>query len=112
MAQIPDWTMSATVDYRHPIGDKSNAFVNFNYQGQRGGIQDTVTASTPAIAMTDFDIFGARAGLNLDKIQIAMFVRNITDRQIQVLKFMQAGFPLSVRYNKPRTIGVSMSTRW
>ncbi len=112
VAQIPDWTMSASVDYRHPISDKSNVFVNFNYQGQRGGIQDTVTATTPAIYMTDFDLFGARAGFNFNKVQVAAFVRNITDRQIQVLKFMSAGYPLSVRYNKPRTIGVSMSTRW
>lgn len=112
VAQIPDWTMSASVDYRHPIGDKSNVFVNFNYQGQRGGIQDTVTATTPAIYMTDFDLFGARAGFNFNKIQVAAFVRNITDRQIQVLKFMSAGYPLSVRYNKPRTIGISASTRW
>lgn len=112
VAQIPDWTMSASLDYRHSIGANANAFINFNYQGQRGGIQDTVTASTPAIPMTDFDLFGARGGLNLGKIQIAAFVRNITDRQIQVLKFMQAGSPLSVRYNKPRTIGVSVSTRW
>ncbi|NYT42401.1 TonB-dependent receptor [Sphingomonas sp. R-74633] len=112
VAQIPDWTMSASVDYRHPISDKSNVFVNFSYQGQRGGIQDTVTATIPAINMTDFDMFGARAGFNFGKVQIAGFVRNLTDTQIQVLKFMSAGYPLSVRYNKPRTMGVSMSTRW
>lgn len=112
VAQIPDWTMSTTVDYRHPISDKSNVFVNFSYQGQRGGIQDTVTASTPAIPMTDFDVFGARAGFNFNKVQVAAFVRNLTDTQIQVLKFMSGGYPLSVRYNKPRTIGVSLSTRW
>ncbi|MEP9358366.1 TonB-dependent receptor [Sphingomonas sp. KR3-1] len=112
VAQIPDWTMSASVNYRHPLTEKESIFVNFNYQGQRGGIQDTVTASTPAIPMTDFDIFGAQAGLNVGKVQVAVFARNLTDTQIQVLKFMQAGYPLSVRYNKPRTIGVSVSTRW
>ncbi|RYY27127.1 MAG: TonB-dependent receptor [Sphingomonadales bacterium] len=112
VAQIPDWTMSAVVDYRHPIGDKANVFVNFSYAGQRGGFQDTTTTATPAIPMADFDIFGTRFGFNVDKFQLALFVRNITDRQIQVLKFMQAGAPLSVRYNKPRTIGLNASYRW
>ncbi|MBX3564042.1 MAG: TonB-dependent receptor [Sphingomonas sp.] len=112
VAQIPDWTMSGVIDYRHPIGNHANAFINFSYAGQRGGFQDTTTLATPAIPMTDFDIFGTRFGVNIDKFQVAMFVRNITDRQIQVLKFLQAGSPLSVRYNKPRTIGLNASYRW
>lgn len=112
VAQIPDWTMSAVLDYRHPIGDKANVFVNFSYSGQRGGFQDTTTLATPAIPMTDFDVFGTRFGYNVDKFQLAVFVRNLTDKQIQVLKFLQNGSPLSVRYNKPRTIGVNASFRW
>jgi len=112
VAQIPDWTMSASVDYRRPLFKNTVGFVNVSYQGQRGGSQDTVTASTPAIALSDFDIFGARAGLNIGKMQVALFVRNFTDREIQVLKFTQLNYPLSVRYNKPRTVGVTLSYRW
>jgi hypothetical protein len=29
-----------------------------------------------------------------------------------VLKFLQAGNPLSVRWNKPRTVGLSVSYNW
>lgn len=112
VAQIPDWTMSASVDYRRPLFRNTVGFFNISYAGQRGGIQDTVTTATPPIQMSDYDIFNARAGLNIGKAQVALFVRNFTDREIQVLKFTQAGAPLSVRYNKPRTFGLNMSYRW
>ncbi len=112
VAQIPDWTMSASVDYRQPITETLKGFINFSYSGQRGGGQDTVTIATPYIPMSDFDIFGARAGVDFKNVQLALFVRNLTDQQVEALKFQQAGYPLSVRYNKPRTFGGSISYRW
>lgn len=112
VAQIPDWTMSASADFRQPITDEVKGFVNLSYSGQRGGGQDTVTIATPYIPMSDFDNFNARAGLDLANVQVAFFVRNLTDQQVEVLKFQQAGYPLSVRYNKPRTFGGSVSYRW
>jgi iron complex outermembrane receptor protein len=112
VAQIPDWTMSASLDYRHPLFKNTVGFLNMNYSGQRDGIQDTVTTATPAIQMSNFDIFGAQAGLKIGSAQIAVFVRNFTDEQVQVLKFTQANFPLSVRYNKPKTIGLTVGYRW
>ena len=71
-----------------------------------------MTVATPYIPLSDFDIFGARAGINFNDMQVAAFVRNFTDEEVQVLKFMQAGFPLSARYNKPRTVGVSFTYSW
>jgi iron complex outermembrane receptor protein len=112
VAQIPDWTMSASVDFRQPITDDVKGFVNLSYSGQRGGGQDTVTIATPYIPMSDFDIFNARAGMDFGDFQVALFVRNFTDQQVEVLKFQQAGYPLSVRYNKPRTFGGSVGYRW
>jgi hypothetical protein len=104
--------MSGSVDYRQPLFANVVGFVNVSYSGQRGGIQDTVTAVTPPIYMSNFDIFGARAGVNIGQAQVAVFVRNFTDQEVEVLKFTQANYPLSVRYNKPRTWGVNLSYRW
>ncbi|VWX55058.1 TonB-dependent receptor [Novosphingobium sp. 9U] len=112
VAQVPDWTISANVNFRQPIADELAGFVNVNWSGQRGGGQDTVTLATPYIPMSDFDIFGARAGLDYKQFQFALFLRNFTDQEVEVLKFQQAGYPLSVRYNKPRTFGGSISYRW
>ncbi len=112
VAQIPNWTMSANVDLRHPITQELRGFVNVSYSGQRGGGQDTVTLATPYIPMDRLDIFGARVGVDYRNVQLALFVRNFTDQEVEVLKFQQAGYPLSVRYNKPRTFGGSVSYRW
>ena len=54
VAQIPDWTMSAVVDYRHKLAEKVVGFINFSYSGQRGGVQDTITAATPAVFSARF----------------------------------------------------------
>lgn len=112
VAQIPDLTMSAVIDYRQPLTERIEGFFNLSYSGQRGGGQDAVTVATPFIPLSDFDTFGARMGLDIDNMQFAFFVRNITDEEVQVLKFLQAGYPLSVRWNKPRTLGLSVSYNW
>ncbi len=112
VAQIPDWTMSATLDYRHSLGRDLTGMVNFSYSGQRGGGQDTVTLATPYIPMDDVDLFNAQIGLTYKNVQVTAFVRNLTDQAVQVLKFTQAGYPLSVRWNRPRTFGVSATYRW
>jgi iron complex outermembrane receptor protein len=104
--------MSAVVDYRQPITASINGFINVSYAGQRGGGQDAVTLATPFIPLSNFDTFGARTGLDINNVQVALFVRNFTDQEVQVLKFLQAGNPLSVRWNKPRTVGLSVSYNW
>jgi iron complex outermembrane recepter protein len=112
VAQIPDLTMSAVVDYRQPLAANIEGFINVSYSGQRGGGQDAVTVATPFIPLSDFDLFGTRMGLDINNVQFALFVRNITDQEVQVLKFLQAGYPLSVRWNKPRTFGLSVAYNW
>jgi outer membrane cobalamin receptor len=105
--------MSGTINYRRAIAGNVTGFVNLNYTGQRGGGQDTVTVATPYIPLSDYDIFGLRAGVDIDKVRIALFVRNLTDTEFQTLKFYQAnGAPYSARYNRPRTIGITGSYRW
>lgn len=112
VAQIPDLTMSSVIDLRQPLSDTITGFINLSYSGQRGGVQDTITLATPQIDMDDFDLFGGRIGLNIGSYQIAAFVKNATDQKIQLLKFNQAGYPLSVRWNPPRTFGLSASYKW
>jgi iron complex outermembrane receptor protein len=110
--QIPDWTLTANVNYRHRFTDRLSAFVNGNWSGQRGGVQDAITLATPAIALQDFDVFGAQVGVDYANIQLALSVRNLTDQQIEVLRFRQGVNPLSVRYNQPRTFAASLGYRW
>jgi iron complex outermembrane receptor protein len=117
VAQTPDLTMSASVDYRHKIVGNAIGSINLSYTGQRGGYQDTtVSLTAPAIPMSAYDVFNLQATLVVNKVTFSFFVRNLTDAVIQTLKFQQVaagvGTVYAVRYNKPRTLGGSISYRW
>jgi iron complex outermembrane receptor protein len=110
--QIPDWTMSASVNYRHALTDQVTMFGNVTYTGQRGGIQDAITLATPELTLSDFDMVSINIGLDVKKFEVTFFVNNLTNDVFQALKFQQGGFPLSARYSQPRTIGGSISYKW
>jgi iron complex outermembrane receptor protein len=112
VAQIPDWTASAVANYRHAITDTADGFLNLAYQEQKGGVQDTVTAATPAIHLKDIDLWNLRAGVDIKKLEIAVFVQNLFDRQIALLQFTANNAPLANRYSTPRAIGVNLNYRW
>jgi iron complex outermembrane receptor protein len=112
VAQTPDWTFSANVNYRQPIAAGVSGFVNVAYNASRGGGQDTVTAATPLIPLEDIDNVDLRTGVNYRRMELALFIKNLTDEVIPVLKLQQADIPLANRYSRPRTFGLSASYRW
>ena len=112
VAQIPKWTASATLDYRHRITEGVTGFGNISYQGQSGGVQDTITAATPAIYLKDVDLMSLRAGVDIKRIQFAVFVQNLTNKEIALLQFTSNNAPLANRYNAPRTVGANIIYRW
>ena len=112
VAQIPNLTVSSTFNYVHPIVDQMDAFINMVYNGQWGGGQDTVTAVVPFNALSDFNDVSLRAGVDYKKLQVALFVQNLTNETVALLKFQNVGVPLSTRYNEPRTIGVDLMYKW
>jgi iron complex outermembrane receptor protein len=112
VAQIPDWTASAVANYRHAITGSVDGFLNVAYQEQKGGVQDTVTAATPAIDLKDIDLWNLRAGIDFKKLEVAVFVQNLFDRQIALLQFTANNAPLANRYSTPRAIGLNVNYRW
>jgi iron complex outermembrane receptor protein len=112
VAQTPDWTFSANVNYRQPLGDDLAGFFNVAYNAQRGGGQDTVTATAPFIPLEDIDNVDMRLGFDFQHLQFTLFIKNVTDQVIPVLKLQQGDIPLANRYSRPRTFGVSVGYRW
>jgi iron complex outermembrane recepter protein len=112
VAQTPDWTYSANLNYRQPLGEDLAGFFNVAYNGQRGGGQDTVTATAPFIPLEDIDNVDMRFGVDYQKLQLSLFIKNATDQVIPVLKLQQGDIPLANRYSRPRTFGVSIGYRW
>ena len=112
VAQMPEWTMSANVNYRQPITTDIDGFINVAYNGQRGGGQDTVTLTAPFIPLEDVDNVDLRFGATYQQFELAFFVRNLTDEVIPVLKLQQGDIPLANRYSRPRSGGFSLTYRW
>ncbi|HEX3888020.1 MAG TPA: hypothetical protein VHW05_11030 [Phenylobacterium sp.] len=112
VAQVPEWTSSASVNYLHPITSLVDGFVHVTYNGQSGGGQDTVTAAAPLVPLFSITDVSLRAGVDYKKMEAAIFVRNLTDETIKLLTLQAAGITTSVRYNQPRTVGVNLIYRW
>jgi iron complex outermembrane receptor protein len=112
VAQSPEWTYSANVNFRHPMGAGLSGFVNVAWNGQQGGGQDTVTLATPFIPLDDVSNVDFRTGVDFRQIEVALFVKNVTNQIIPVLKLQQVDIPLANRYSRPRTFGVTATYRW
>lgn len=107
VAQIPGWTQSASLDYRHRLTPAVQGFIHITYNGQSGGGQDTVTSAAPYIAMPRIDTVSLRAGIDYRKLELAVFVQNLTDQTVRLLTFQTSGISYAYRYNQPRTIGLN-----
>jgi len=112
VAQTPDWTMSANMNYRRQITPGVLGFFNVAYNGARGGGQDAVTLTTPFIPLEDVDNIDLRLGAIYRRTELAFFVKNLTDEVIPVLKLQQVDIPLANRYSRPRTFGLTATYRW
>lgn len=112
VAQTPDWTFSANVNYRRPITETIEGFINVAYNGSRGGGQDTVTPTAPFVPLADIDNVDMRLGARFDSLELAFFVANLTDEVIPVLQLQQVGIPLANRLSRPRTTGVTLTYRF
>jgi iron complex outermembrane receptor protein len=112
VAQTPEWTYSANVNFRHPMGAGMSGFVNVAWNGQQGGGQDTVTLATPFIPLDDLSNVDFRTGVDIRQIEVALFVKNVTNQVIPVLKLQQVDIPLANRYTRPRTWGLTATYRW
>jgi iron complex outermembrane receptor protein len=112
VAQLPKWTASVVVNYRRPITEQIDGFANVSYNGQGGGVQDTVTATANPVYLKAVDLVGLRTGVEVGRTQVALFVQNLFDKKITLLQLTAANQPFLVRNNNPRTVGANLIYRW
>ena len=98
--------------YRHAITGAIDGFMNVTYHGSRGGVQDTVTLAAPAIAVDPQDIWGLRTGFDYKTFEAALFVTNLTNETVQLLKATTNGIVTNARFNQPRTFGLNVTYHW
>jgi len=112
VAQTPTWTSALTVNYLRPITQTVDGFFNATYNEQSGGVQDTVTSTAPQIGLSSIGDLSLRVGVKWNKLEVAVFAQNLTDQDVQLLKFEQGSTIYASRYNLPRTEGVNLIYRW
>jgi len=100
LAQVPEWLGSATLNYRRPIGPDSEAFANFVYTAQTGGVQELSATTAP---LDDFGLINLRLGARFGKVSVTAFARNLTDE----VHFV-ARAPTINRYSQPRLTGIEL----
>lgn len=107
------------VQYTRPIGRDLDAFGRIDWRytsGQTTGFRPLNANSTVNNDYNEFDdysIVNLRAGVNLDRTRISVFANNVTDARptINQRNFLPETFTNRVTV-RPRTIGVSVDTRF
>ena len=112
VAQIPNWTASATVNYLHPITCDLDGFVHVTYNGESGGGQDTVTIAAPFVPLAPITDVSLRTGIDYRSLQVAVFVQNLTNQTVRLLTLQTGGVTYGYRYNEPLTVGVNAVYHW
>jgi hypothetical protein len=71
-----------------------------------------VTSAIPFVPLSSMSDVSLRTGARWHKIELAVFIENLTNEKVQLLKLETAGIPFANRYNEPRAIGVDLNYHW
>ena len=120
---VPEWSSSLDVDYEWDVFTDASAFVggSWRYVGdQMTGFSTELLGAfgEPQIELPSYDVIDLRAGVDFERFTIELFAKNVTDEHA-VLSFANFGqVPPGAPPNgtagvlRPRTIGLSLSTRF
>jgi outer membrane receptor protein involved in Fe transport len=115
LPNTPRFTTALSGDYSFPLG-QMQAFAGATYRfigeryasfNQSGGVPQY---RLPAYAALDL-----RAGVNVQASRVEVYVKNVTDQAAQLSALTQtalAGGPAEVSVLRPRTVGLSVSTKF
>jgi iron complex outermembrane receptor protein len=110
--QVPHWTSSASIAYRHSLTDQLavTARADNTYVGSR-------TDETYSInQLPSYDLTNIRAGVDGGRWSAVLFVNNIADKRVLLNNITQDAVNLStfnrVAVSQPRTAGVDLNYRF
>jgi iron complex outermembrane recepter protein len=110
--QVPHWTSSASIAYRHSMTDQLalTARADNTYVGSR-------TDETFSInQLSSYDLTNVRAGVDGGRWSAVLFVNNIADKRVLLNNITQDAVNLStynrVAVSQPRTAGIDLNYRF
>lgn len=101
--QVPDYTLTASLNYAHDLPGEVKGFMNLQYFKRSGGVQEA--EQTPLLV--DYDKLDLRMGVRRQGWEFALFSDNLTDRRYTVNNALT-----NRRWNVPRTFGAELTARW
>lgn len=101
--QNPEWTRAAEVNFRRPVSESIQGFVNLSYSGQTGGFQE-IDSTYP---LDDRDLLDVRLGLTFPRVEVSAYANNAGQESYIVF-----GSTTQVRYSDPRRFGLQVRYRW
>lgn len=117
LPQVPEWTASASFNYRGALSSKATFFFNANYQGAFGGINELTPPNTPfrqpaargpyQSPIDDISLLDLRTGIELGPLTIAAYMRNATRYNYVVYEQIT-----TQRLNPRRLIGIDARFRY
>jgi outer membrane receptor protein involved in Fe transport len=109
---VPKWTLSASIAYRHSLTDQLSvtARADNTYTGSRN--DETFTTNT----LPSYDLTNARAGIEADHWSAVLFVNNLADKRALLNNVTQDAVNLPtfnrVAVSQPRTVGIDLNYRF
>jgi iron complex outermembrane receptor protein len=101
--QRADWTGTFSANYRRPLMEGVDGFINIRGNFREGGVQEI--AQTPLLE--DFAIFDLRLGATYGGVEAAFFLNNFANESYIVFNA-----PTVRRWNMPQTWGAEVTYRW
>jgi outer membrane receptor for ferrienterochelin and colicin len=110
--QVPRWTSSVSLTYRHPLTDRLalTARADNQYVGSRTD-ETYATNTLPA-----YDLANVRGGVEASNWSAVLFINNLTDKRALLNDVTQDAVNLPtynrIAVNQPRTIGIDLNYRF
>jgi iron complex outermembrane receptor protein len=110
--QVPKWTASASIAYRHDLtGDLAlTARAESTYVGSR------TDATFYVNTLPSYDLTNLRAGVNGERWSAVLFVNNVTDKRALLNNITQDAVNLAtfnrVAVSQPRTAGIDLNYKF
>jgi outer membrane receptor protein involved in Fe transport len=117
LPDTPKFTTALSGDYTFPLPRsqlQGFAGATYRYVGERFA-SFNASGGVPQYRLPSYSALDLRTGVNLQATRVELYVRNVTDQKAQLSALTQTailGGPAEVIILQPRTIGLSVSTRF
>jgi outer membrane receptor protein involved in Fe transport len=108
----PKWSGSLALDYRTPVSGEWQAVVGATakFVGERHSALRS-SLLNPDYILPNYALFDLRAGVESDRVDIGLFVRNLTDKRAQLSATTASGIN-EILIQRPRTFGASVTFKY